>query len=240
MLQKYFLYILPLQGIIFIFAFMKKISSLFIRYVIFFVFVILAFWVVLYFFTDTFKQASISKRGEVADFLLVNQDAHVFMSKDMKGKVCIVNFFFTTCKDLCPKMNGQLYKLYKLFYNNPKVMFVSYTVDPDTDTPKQLKHYADSLHINTNKWVFVTGDKLILYKLARFSYGIDDPKNAVSNIQDDFIHSQFLALVDKEGNVRGTVFDSMKSEDMNELIKDILILTKENTKYIIFNTSSPS
>jgi protein SCO1/2 len=74
---------------------------------------------------------------------------------------------------------------------------------------------------------FLTGRKDSLYNIARFSYGIDDPKNVVNNIEDDFMHSQFFALVDKNGIVRGKVYDGLKTEELEKLKKDIQDLLKE-------------
>jgi protein SCO1/2 len=90
-----------------------------------------------------------------------------------------------------------------------------------------MKFYADSLDIDTGKWMLVTGRKDSLYKMARNSYLLDDPKNNVDKIEDQFIHTQFFALVDKKGNVRGGVYDGLKSDEMKKLSTDIASLLKE-------------
>jgi protein SCO1/2 len=146
----------------------------------------------------------------------------------MAGKVCAVNFFFTTCKGVCPVMNNNLDKVYNDFKNEKGFLLVSHTCDPDTDSAAQLKHYADSMKVDASRWIFLTGRKDSLYLAARNSYLIDDPNNNVGNINDQFLHSQFVALVDKFGNVRGQVYDALKPEDVKLMEENIRSLLKEN------------
>ena len=83
------------------------------------------------------------------------------------------------------------------------------------------------MKIDTKKWLLLTGRKDSLYKAARDSYMLDDPANSLASISDQFIHTQFLALVDKSGNVRGGVYDALKQDEMKKLSKDIKSLLKE-------------
>ena len=163
----------------------------------------------------------------VRDFNFTNQDGKIFTPKNMLGKVCVVNYFFTRCRGICPRMNNNMKKVYEVFKGNPNVLIVSHSCDPEYDSASVLKRYADSLQVNTQQWIFLTGRKDSLYKIARYSYGIDDPKNEVKNIDDDFIHTQFFALVDKNGNVRGTVYDGLNNNEIKRLEKDINELLKE-------------
>jgi protein SCO1/2 len=163
----------------------------------------------------------------VKPFVFTTQDNKPFSEKDMSGKVCAVNFFFTTCKGVCPVMNNNLSKVYDAFKSENDFMLVSHTCDPETDSAARLKHYADSMKVDTHKWVFLTGRKDSLYLAARNSYLIDDPNNNVGNINDQFLHSQFVALVDKFGNVRGQIYDALKPDDLNKMEKDIRSLLKE-------------
>lgn len=163
----------------------------------------------------------------VQPFSFINQDKKVFTQKDMAGKVCAVNFFFTSCKGVCPIMNNNLDKVYNKFKNEPDFMIVSHTCDPETDSAARLKHYADSMKVDTHKWFFLTGRKDSLYLAARNSYMIDDPNNNVGNINDQFLHSQFIALVDRSGNVRGQVYDALKPDELKLLENNITALLKE-------------
>ena len=197
-------------------------------YVGFFVVLVLIFWVMLYKYTDTFNQSPLGKRGNVQPFAFAAQDGSTFTNADMKGKVCVVNYFFTICPSVCPIMNNNMKKtVYEAFKNEPDFLIVSHTCDPKHDSVAKIKRYADSLKVDTRKWVFLTGRKDSLYNMARFSYGIDDPKNVVANIDDDFMHSQFFALVDKNGVVRGQVYDGLKADELEKLKKDIKSLLKE-------------
>jgi protein SCO1/2 len=193
----------------------------------FFVVLVLIFWVALGKYTDMFNQSSLSKRNQVQEFAFQKEDGSLFTNAMTDGKVCVVQYFFTTCKGICPRMNNNMRRIYEAFKNEPNFLILSHTCDPEIDTVAQMKRYADSMNVDLNKWIFLTGRKDSLYKMARFSYGIDDPKNVVANIKDDFLHSQFIALVDKNGIVRGGVYDGLKTDELERLKKDITSLLKE-------------
>jgi protein SCO1/2 len=164
--------------------------------------------------------------GKVAPFAFITQDGKAFTEKDMAGKVVAVEYFFTTCPSICPRMNTNLRKVYDALKDEKDFLILSHTSDPERDTPSQLKRYADSLGVNTAKWVFVTGRKDSLYQMARRSYKIDDPNNHPQNPEDDFLHSQFFALVNREGEVVG-IFDGIKQSEMFNLIDDAKKLLKD-------------
>jgi protein SCO1 len=152
-------------------------------------------------------------------FSFTNQDGRQVTQKDVAGKVYVAEYFFTTCKGICPKMNNHMKLVYEKLKNEKDFLILSHTCDPDTDSAGQLKKYADSMGVNTQKWIFLTGDKKQLYDIARVSYTIDDPKNNVTSIEDDFLHTQFWALVDKKGDVV-KIYDGLKESEVQELIKD--------------------
>lgn len=196
-------------------------------YLLFFAGLVVAFWIGLYLFTDTFNQSSLQNRGNVQAFAFDKEDGSVFTNEDIKGKVSVVEYFFTVCPSICPKMNNNMRKIYETFKDEPNFLILSHTCDPKRDSVAKLKRFADSMQVNTKQWIFLTGRKDSLYNMARFSYGIDDPKNTVANIEDDFMHSQFFALVDKNGVVRGQVYDGLKEDEIEKLKKDIKSLLKE-------------
>lgn len=177
--------------------------------------------------TDNWK-AKLPTVSYVQPFVFINQDGRQIDENDLKGKVTVVEFFFTTCKGICPKMNTSLKKLYSQYKDEQDFMILAHTVEPEKDSVARLKFYADSMKIDTKKWVLVTGRKDSLYKAARASYLLDDPANNVEKLEDQFIHTQFLALVDKAGKVRGGVYDTLKKDEMEKLSKDIAGLLKEN------------
>jgi protein SCO1 len=156
----------------------------------------------------------------VRPFAFTSQDGQTITEKDVAGKVYVAGFFFTTCKSICPTMNNYLKTVYEEFKNEKDFLILSHTCDPETDSVAQLKHYSDSMKVDTKKWIFVTGRKDSLYNMARVSYTIDDPANNVKRIEDQFLHTQFWALVDKNGDVR-KIYDGLKEAEVKELIRDI-------------------
>ncbi len=177
--------------------------------------------------TDNWKTKLPQLSATVQPFAFTTENNTAFTQKDMQGKVCVVNYFFTTCKGICPRMNGNLKQVYDKFKDNPDFLIVSHTSDPETDSAATLKAYAKRMKVDTDKWIFLTGRKDSLYKQARNSYLLDDKKNAVVNINDQFLHTQFLALIDKNGNLRGQIYDGLKQSELKQLEEDINILLNE-------------
>jgi len=105
-------------------------------------------------------------------------------------------------------------------------MIFYHTVNPETDSLPILRHYADSLGAQAQNWWFLTGSKADLYQTARESYLLDDPKNSSKNIDEQFLHTQFFALVDRQGSVRG-IYDGIKKDEVTQRTQDIEKLIKE-------------
>ncbi len=162
----------------------------------------------------------------VQPFSFVNQNNQIVTEKDVAGKVYVAEYFFTTCKGICPKMNTNMKKLFAGFKDEKGFLILSHTVDPETDSVPRMKRYADSLGAANSNWWFLTGKKDSLYRAARVSYLLDDPKNGNDKIEDQFIHTQFFALVDKNGRVR-KIYDGLKKDELDELEKDIPKLLSE-------------
>ncbi len=163
--------------------------------------------------------------SEVQPFAFINQDGNTVTDKDMAGKVYVAEYFFTTCTGICPKLNSNMRLVYEEFKERDDFRILSHTCQPEVDSVALLKKYADSLGVNTSKWIFLTGRKDSLYKMARVSYTIDDPVNNLKNIDDDFLHTQFWALVNREGKVK-KVYDGLKESEVNALIKEIKRMLK--------------
>jgi protein SCO1 len=161
----------------------------------------------------------------VQPFSFVNQDGKTVTDKDVEGKVYVAEYFFTTCPGICPTMNTNMKRVYEKFKNEKDFLILSHTSDPERDSVPVLKRYADSLGVNTNKWIFLTGRKDSLYSAARISYTIDDPANNLKSIEDQFLHTQFWALVDKEGEVK-KIYDGLKNSEINAMMKEIEKLLK--------------
>lgn len=165
----------------------------------------------------------------VAAFSFINQDGKTITNEDVKGKIYVVEYFFTTCKGICPRLNENLTHVYQAFRGNKNVLILSHTVDPLKDTVKAMKEYSLRFDADPSQWMFLTGDKKKLYDMARYSYLISaqDDTTGVS-IDQDFIHDNHYVLVDRDGRVRG-FYDGLKMDEVNKLIKDINSLLAEKS-----------
>lgn len=197
-----------------------------IGYSVFFVVLTGLFFYFVFAGTDNWK-AKLPTVSYVKPFSFINEDGKTVTDADLRGKVTVVEYFFTTCKGICPKMNKSISKIYQQYKDEPDFLILAHTVQPEKDSVARLRFYADSMKIDTKKWVLVTGRKDSLYNAARASYLLDDPANSVEKLEDQFLHTQFLALVDKNGNVRGGVYDALKQDEMKKLSADIADLLKE-------------
>ncbi len=164
------------------------------------------------------------KKHVVPAFRFTDQDGREFSQKDLQGKIYVTEFFFTTCQSICPVMNWNMSLLYELFRAEPRLHFLSHTVDPGTDSVHTLKQYAESLGVSDGRWSFVTGDKTALYSMARQGYLLDNSK---ADPHDDFVHTQKFALVDSRRHLRG-FYDGTDSLEINRLRQDIYQLLKED------------
>jgi protein SCO1 len=161
----------------------------------------------------------------VQPFRFTTQDGKSFSNKDVEGKVYVAEFFFTTCPGFCPKMHGNMMKVYEEFKNKKDFLIVSHTSKPEEDSVARLKVYADSMGVDTRHWVFLTGRKDSLYTASRLSYTIDNPEYNVRTLEDPFIHTQFWALVNQKGEVRG-IYDGLKESQTDEMIGKIRKMLK--------------
>jgi protein SCO1/2 len=164
----------------------------------------------------------------IGSFSFQNQDAKVISSLEMKGNISVVEYFFTTCKSICPIMNQQMQRVNGVFKKEKDLKIFSFTVDPETDDVAQMKKYAKSHHATTGKWHFLTGKKEDLYALARKSFFVLKPAEA-QNLGDagsDFIHTNNFVLVDKQLRIRG-YYDGTSEKEVNQLISDVKRLLKD-------------
>ncbi|MBZ4044622.1 SCO family protein [Flavobacterium hibisci] len=165
-----------------------------------------------------------SKYHTIADFSFVNQNGDTITQKNYEGKIYVADFFFTTCGSICPKMTTNLADVQKAILNNPKVMLLSHTVFPETDSIPVLKAYAIKHGVVDSKWNLVTGDKKEIYTMARKSYlavKLGRPDQLY-----DMVHTENFVLVDQKRRVRG-FYDGTDKEDMKRLLEDIDFLCKE-------------
>ena len=185
-------------------------------------------------------------------FSFTNQDGKTITQKNTDDKVYVAEYFFTTCKGICPKMNANMRRVFEAYKNEPGFLILSHTCMPEIDSVPVLKAYEQKMIQGTlirnddgsfkiaqaqqevaqnPNWNFVTGDKTALYKMARDGYMIDNGKPDSSQlIKDQFIHTQFFSLVDKNRRVRG-IYDGLKEDEIEKLLVDIKSLLKEKVDH---------
>lgn len=171
-----------------------------------------------YYHQGTATESAGIKHFTVPAFAFVNQDSIPLTNNFIRGKVWIVNYFFTSCPTICPKMMAGMRVVQQAFPNDGRVGMISLTVDPYHDSPAKLKSYAQHKNISLNQWQLGTGNKTELYRFARHGLFItaDDGDGGAS----DFIHSDKIVLIDRENHIRG-YYDGTDNDEITKLIKDI-------------------
>jgi protein SCO1/2 len=159
-------------------------------------------------------------------FNFVNQNGNSITEKTFENKIYLVNFFFTACGSICPKMMRNMETVQNHFSKNNEVLFISHTVMPSMDSVATLKKYESNFKVIENKWHFVTGVKSELYNLARTSYFVEEEPGYTKD-STEFLHTEHFVLVDKNKHLRG-LYNGTVELEMERVIEDIEILLKEN------------
>jgi protein SCO1 len=160
----------------------------------------------------------------IADFKLTNQYGEEISGNTVKNKIYIANFFFATCQSICPEMSTNLKDVQKAFAEDDSVLILSHSVNPLHDTVEVLMNYAGMYGAMKNKWHLLTGNKKMIYDLAKTSY-------LVNALEDDgtpegFLHSELFLLIDTRGRIRG-MYDGTDKAQVQKLIADLKTLKKE-------------
>ena len=181
-----------------------------------------------------FQKSDLVEIGPVPAFKLTNQDNKTISDKDYLGKVYVVEFFFSTCPTICPKMNESMLQLQNEFYGNPNFGIASITIDPAKDTPQVLKEHANLLGVKHYNWHFLTGDKEYIYSLANKGFNLYAGEN--NKVAGGFEHSGLFALIDKEGKIRCRkdaqgnpilYYDGLEASGVEAIKEDIKKLLEE-------------
>lgn len=177
------------------------------------------------YYGDSYQEQDRTKAYQVSSFRFTNQDGKETTGDFTSGKIWVVCYFFTRCPSICPKMISGMGDVQEKFKNEEALKMVSFTVDPEHDTPEILNNYAHSKGINTKQWKLVTGTKQDLYRYARRELKL------VATDGDggpgDFIHSDRLVLLDKQNHIRG-YYDGTAPSEVKQLIRDIERLLTTN------------
>lgn len=159
----------------------------------------------------------------IPDFKFVNQDGDTVTNSTFAGKAYVVDFFFTSCPTICPKVKKQMLRIHEKYESNPKLKLVSYTIDPKRDDVEHLSNYARNLGVNTKNWHFLTGDKWELHGIADdyFSVAIEN-----EDAPGGFDHSGRLILVDENRHIR-SFCNGTEEESVDGFMKDIELLLEK-------------
>jgi len=183
---------------------------------------------------NKFKTPELVTIGKVPSFEFTNQDGKSISNSFYDEKVYVVEFFFTTCPTICPKMNENMVKVQNEFYGNLDFGIASFSINPKYDTPSILKEYAKSHGATLKTWNFLTGDQEEIYDLANNGFTLFAGEN--SEAEGGFEHSGMFALIDKQGNIRSRMddlgnpiafYDGLDPKGVQMIKEDIAILLKE-------------
>lgn len=177
-----------------------------------------------------YGERTINENGDtiyhrISDFMFQDQRGYNLRNENLDGKIYVANFFFTNCPDICPTVMKNMQFVYEKYKNAPDVKFVSHTVDPKRDTIEALKSYGEALNATPGQWFLVTGSKKSLYFAAEYDYLLATVQ--VDDIENAFIHSEKLVLIDQKGRIRG-FYDGLEFRDMPKLVDDIKALLLES------------
>ncbi len=166
------------------------------------------------------------KLHTIPDFTFTDQYGQGISNKTTANKIYVADFFFTRCGNICPVMTDNMNKVSAAFAADNNVMILSHSVTPELDNVNVLKTYAERKHITNPNWHLLTGDKQLIYTLARRGYFADDAVGYNKDVSQ-FLHTENFILVDKHGRIRG-VYNGTVPFEVENLIRHIKILKQES------------
>lgn len=174
------------------------------------------------------RNQPLQRYRQIGDFQLMERSGHAVSDAELRGKIVVVDFFFGSCSAQCLVLSQHMAELQRLTAGIDDVLLVSITVDPRSDTPEALTRYANRINASTNRWLFLTGEKKIIYPLIQESFlqPVAQEGELPSAFNGGFIHSQKFVLVDKQGVVRA-YYDGMDSNVARQLMRGIEQLERE-------------
>lgn len=179
-------------------------------------------------------ESGLVKIGSVPKFTLTNQDNETVSNETYAGKVYVLEFFFSTCPTICPKMNASLKEVQQQFNGMKDFGIASITINPEKDTPEVLKKHMKELGIISENWNFLTGEKAYIYEIANKGFNMYAAQN--SKVNGGFEHSGLFALIDKNGVIRCRkddfgnpilYYDGLEKSGVTAIIEDIKLLLQE-------------
>lgn len=164
--------------------------------------------------------------GHAPDFALTNRDGRTIRNADLAGRPWIANFVFTRCAMSCPVLTARMSRLNRDLPDDLDIHLVSFSVDPEHDTPAVLARYAES-YSAPDRWLFLTGgrDEMLRLIVDGFKLALDpSPPPGMASEKEPILHSTRFMLVDGQGDIRG-YYDGMSEEAMEGLERDLRALT---------------
>jgi protein SCO1/2 len=172
---------------------------------------------------DSSKYQSIH---HIPAFNFKDQEGNSITDKTVAGKIYVANFFFTTCRGICPKMTSNMYLLQEAYKQDDNILFLSHSVTPKTDSVTVLKKYAIENKVNSRKWHLLTGNENDIYALAKKQYFAGDTVGYYQT-GNEFLHTENFILIDKHKRIRG-VYNGTLLIEIERIKEDIEILKQEN------------
>ena len=166
----------------------------------------------------------------IPSFSFLDQNGKVVDENLVKGKIYIANFFFTKCRNICPKMTSNMRLLQEAFKSDSCILLLSHSVTPETDNVTVLNKYALDNKVDAAKWHLLTGDKNAIYSLAKQQYFAGDTIGYYQS-GNEFLHTENFILVDQHRRIRG-VYNGTLPVEINRIIEDIAILKSEFTSVL--------
>jgi cytochrome oxidase Cu insertion factor (SCO1/SenC/PrrC family) len=165
--------------------------------------------------------------GQVGDFALTERSGRVVQRTDLEGKVWVACFVFTCCSGPCPQISGTMAELHQEMASEKDVRLVTFTVDPDRDTPPVLRQYAERYGADSERWLFLTGNRQTLYPLIEKSFllAVHQNEGAARMPGNEVTHSTRLVLVDRRGHIRG-YYDGRRFDEQGNPVNDLPRLKK--------------
>ena len=184
-----------------------------------------------------FGGSELMKFEKVPAFEFTDQNNKLVGNSNFENKVYVVEFFFTSCPTICPRMNENMVKIQNEFFGNPSFAIASVSIDPERDSPEVLKAYAKEKGATLKNWYFLTGDKDDVYTFSNDGFRLYAWEN--KDVEGGFEHSGLFALIDKEGYIRSRTvisgenenpikfYNGLDDKEIQWLKEDIKLLLKE-------------
>jgi protein SCO1/2 len=163
----------------------------------------------------------------VPEFSLIERSGKTTTLADLRGSIWVADFIYTTCQDTCPMQTTELAKLQEEWKDRAGLKLVSFSVDPEKDTPQVLSQYADRYRADSQRWLFLTGAREEIGRIVQEGFRLSAVSVANEGATESIVmHSPRFVLIDKQARIRG-YYDSRDPQALQRLKNDVATLIKE-------------